>query len=187
MAYKMVWKNFELGLVKYPRQKTQNFVKMQFYEISNSFLLKKVNIILKEIFFHNRTLQLIEVHSSSLPRLWFHTSCNGYYFVPPCWDIFTWSKPLFIGWHEPAFISPEMGLARQYCYIPTSLLYSFQWYKLGVYGGGGAYTRAADGGANFFPWTVGLLIDRASTISLTSEWHFVKIFFLKISLETNLE
>jgi hypothetical protein len=27
----------------------------------------------------------------------------------------------------------------------------------------------------------------ASTISLTSEWHFVKTFFFKIGLETNLE
>jgi hypothetical protein len=29
--------------------------------------------------------------------------------------------------------------------------------------------------------------NKAPTISLISEWHFVKIFFLKISLETNLE
>jgi hypothetical protein len=27
----------------------------------------------------------------------------------------------------------------------------------------------------------------ALTISLTSEWHFVKTFFFKIGLETNLE
>jgi hypothetical protein len=28
---------------------------------------------------------------------------------------------------------------------------------------------------------------RENTISLTSEWHFVKTFFFKIGLETNLE
>ena len=29
--------------------------------------------------------------------------------------------------------------------------------------------------------------DLVYTISLTSEWHFVKTFFFKIGLETNLE